>query len=68
MDNETLKQNLIKYKETFGTPYNWMAKRFGVDKSVFSYFINDIDRKISDNAMQKIKDGYKTLIMKFEEM
>ena len=67
MTDEKLREEIKRYKETFGTPLTWMARKFGVSQSVLSYFVLEIDRKISDTAMQKIRDGYEKLPKSFVE-
>ena len=69
MTDENLRENIKKYRKVFGTSLCWMAKQWCVDKSVLSYFVNEIKgRKVSEASMQKIRDGYEKLPKIFEEI
>lgn len=67
MTDEELREEIKRYRDTFGTPLTFMARKFGVSQSVLSYFVLEIDRKVSDTAMQKIREGYEKLPKSFGE-
>lgn len=66
MNEERLREELIKYKETFGTPISWMAKRFGIARSLLSSFINKC-AEINTTTILKIELGYKQLPKEFRK-
>lgn len=66
MNEERLREELIKYKETFGTPISWMAKQFGIDRSLLSSFVNKC-KEINSATVSKIELGYKQLPKEFRK-